>query len=440
MDKILELQKQRHEKVQAMEALVNDADAEKRDLNATEIDAYNTLKGEVEGLLTRITRLKEVEALMQQTLTKVNESTGTQQAGRGVIGQTMPVDITAGTQQPIERKPGEAFGRLVRCLTAKRGIIELAARYAEDSLNDPEIAHALAAGTADSGGYIVPENYAAEVIELLRPASVVRSLGPLAWPLQNGNARVPKLTGGATSSYIGENRAIPVSQQTFGQILLTARKLATLVPISNDLIRFSSPNADGIVRDDMVRSMAQREDLAFLRDPGSAATPKGLRYFVDPKNIVVSSGSTLDQVTNDLGLMVLALEEANVMISRGAWIMTPRSRQYLMDLRDGNGNYAFRPEMIDGTLQGYTYGVSNQIPRNINGNETELYFANMSDFIVGDAMTITIDASGDASYTEGGVTTSAFQNDQTVVRAISEHDTGMRHDLSVAVMTGITWN
>jgi HK97 family phage major capsid protein len=48
---------------------------------------------------------------------------------------------------------------------------------------------------------------------------------------------VPKITGGSTAGYVGENANITKTQPTTGQITLTFKKLAALVPISNDLLR-----------------------------------------------------------------------------------------------------------------------------------------------------------------------------------------------------------
>ena len=50
---------------------------------------------------------------------------------------------------------------------------------------------------------------------------------------------------------------------------LVARKLTAMVPVSNDLIRRSPIGVEEIVRDDLVQTIARREDLAFLRGDGA---------------------------------------------------------------------------------------------------------------------------------------------------------------------------
>jgi hypothetical protein len=48
--------------------------------------------------------------------------------------------------------------------------------------------------------------------------------------------------------------------------------------------------------------------------------------------------------------------------------------------------------------------------------------------------------SREGTYVDGnGTTISAFQNDETMIRAIAEHDHQIRHDAAVAVIQGVRW-
>lgn len=299
---------------------------------------------------------------------------------------------------------------------------------------------ALAASDPLAGGTFVPPGYRAEFIEFLRPASVVRSLTPTIWPMPNGTAQVPMLTGGSTAAYVGENQNVSATAVTTGMLNLSAKKLAAIVPISNDLIRYSSPAADTVVRDDLVSAIAQREDLAFIRGTGLSDTPKGLKNWVSSANSIPTAGTSLANVTTDLGNLRLALRTANVRFLRPAWVMSPRSENYLMTIRDGNGNYAFRPEMLTGKLWGYPFGVTSQIPENLgSGHETEVYFADFADVVIGESEQLMIDTSMEAAYYDGSAVVAAFSKDQTVIRAIEAHDFGMRHIASVSLLTAVTW-
>lgn len=303
------------------------------------------------------------------------------------------------------------------------------------------VAKALSAGEGAAGGFIVPPAYSTEIIELLYPQSVVRAAGPGVVQMPNGTLRYPKLTGGASATYIGENAAITASQQTFGQLVLTFKKLAALVPLSNDLIRFSSPSADAVVRDDIVRQIASAENSAFLRNDGTASTPKGLRYWVDAARLVTSAGTSLANMVTDMGALIQALLNANVPITRGAWFMSPRTWWSLYSVQTTTGAFVFRDEMMRGTLIGYPFFRSTQIPTTLGaGTSTEMYLVDMADVVIGEAQDLRIDASAEAAYVDSsGTVVAAYSQDQTIVRAITEHDIAMRRSESIAVLQTVAY-
>ena len=335
---------------------------------------------------------------------------------------------------------------LVRAIAAGRGDVDRAKAWVGKHWGDTpvakEVTKALAAGDNAAGGFIVPTPLSQDIIELLRPMAVVRRLGPVIVPMPSGTIRIPKLTAGSAATYIGENTNISKTQPTFGQIALTYKKLAATVPVSNDLLRYSSPGADTIVRNDLVRAMAQREDQAFIRDDGTSATPKGIRYWCPAANQLSMTGTdTLADITTDLGRMVQALKDANVPMTRPGWMFSPRTERRLLTIQNTNGFYVYRPEMMSGKLWNYPFAVTTQIPSNlgVGANESEVYLVDFDDMAIGEAQNLIIDASTEAAYDDNGTLRSAFSLDQTVVRAISEHDFAARRDVAIVVLTNATW-
>ena len=301
---------------------------------------------------------------------------------------------------------------------------------------------AMAAGDATAGGFLVPPQYSQEVIEFLRARTVVRRLGARSLPMPTGTVKMPKLSGGATAYYLGENTNATISQPALSQLTLSFKKLITMVPVSNDLLRYSSPGADAIVRDDTVNAMRVREDSAFIRDTGSDQAPKGLRFWAHPDNILTMTATPSIQKTfTDLGRLVQLLLDANIPMISPAWVMAPRTEMFLKTLINSNGVPVFLPEMVAGTLWGFPYGVTTGVPTNVgsSSNKSELYLVDMAQVIIGEAMQLIVDASQEAAYHDGTTVQAAFSLDQTVVRAIAEHDLGVRHDKAIAVLTELTW-
>ena len=344
----------------------------------------------------------------------------------------------------VKHEPGFAFARMVRSIAASKAEgsgLRGAAEFCEKTLHDPIVAKALAAGTGTGGGFLVPENYSSELIELLRPLSVVRASGARTIPLQNGNLSIPKITGGGTAMYIGENTNIPTTEQTFGLVKLSAKKLAAITPISNDLIRFASPSADALVRADLLDALAQAEDQHFLRGDGTGAGPKGLRYWAPAANrLTVNATVNLQNVTTDSSAMMLTLLQANVRLRNPGWITSPRVAMFLADMRDGNGNLAWTG--LPTSFRGFPMRVTTSVPVNLavtGTNESELYFVDFADVIIGDVPGIEIEVSNTAAYHDGANVVSAYSLDQTVIRVIMHNDLVVRHSESVAVATDVDW-
>ncbi|MDX2102263.1 MAG: phage major capsid protein [Alphaproteobacteria bacterium] len=362
---------------------------------------------------------------------------------RQVMGEDGWAPLLAGrTTRSAAPESGLRFARLVRSLAAGRGVPQHAAQFAETVLGDRIVAKALAAGSGAAGGFLVPEEIAFDVVEALRPVSVVRAAGATVVPMEGGTLLMPRIAGGAVADYVGENQPAPRTEPGFSQIRMTAHKLAAIVPVSNDLIRQTRGAADRIVRDDLVAALGQREDAAFLRDPGTGNAPKGLRWWAPVGQVFAAAGTTtLASVTTDLGKLVLALKQSNGRLRRPVWFLAPRTEQYLMTVRDGSGRFAFRDEMVGGTLWGYGFQVSTQIPITLGGggDQSEIILADMADAVIAEQPGLLIDASPDAAYHDGTGLVAAFSLDQTVIRCIALHDFAMRHDASVAVLTGVTW-
>ncbi|MCK6444565.1 phage major capsid protein [Elstera cyanobacteriorum] len=391
----------------------------------------------------RVLTVKTLPSHKEQIMTEQTETAlASLTADLATLKQRTDALDTAVRRAAVQPQGGDApahgIGRLLRALAGGRGDPARAADFAAKTWNDGYTAKALAAGVGSAGGYLVPEVQALEVVELLRKASAVRRLGPTVVPMPHGTLLMAKLTGGAQADYLGENTAINPSLPSFGQIRLTARKLAALVPISNDLIRYSAPAADQVVRDDLVTALAEREDLAFLygNPTGTGNDPKGIRHWVLPAQEIASSGATVDAMVADLAKLVLALQEGKARMLRPAWIMAPRTLQALMAVRDGSGHFVFRPELQNGTLNGYPVATSLHVPV---APSSEILLVDMADVLIGEATGLLIDASGEAAYPSGGSVIPAFGLDQTVIRCVTAHDLALRHEAAVAVLTGVTW-
>jgi HK97 family phage major capsid protein len=380
-----------------------------------------------------------VREVVERELRKVAEGRGGQT--RELISRM--VGDGAGEIPSRDGSRGVGLAQMLRAVAASKGDPQRASEWARKAGCLESVVRALGATDGSAGGFLVPVQFSQDVIEFLRPMSAVRRLNPNVVSMPSGTTKIPKITTGASASYIGESVNIPMSQPVFGQVILSFKKLAALVPISNDLIRYSSPSVDSVVRDDVVRAMAQRENQAFLRDTGTENTPRGLRFAVASANVSAMTGAdNLADIVTNLGRLVLALENNNIPMTRPGWIFGPRTKFRLMTLLNAvSSAYMFRAEMLNGTLWGYPYATSTAVPQNLGAaaNESEVYLADFADVVIGESQSLIVDSSTEASYWDGTAQQSAYSRDETVVRCILEEDLVMRRAESGAVLIGVTW-
>lgn len=367
-----------------------------------------------------------------------------------------PDPSRGGTRVPARAKrhtrndPGFAIARIMIGLMHQKWYGQRRAlEFVDNRFGDDRVTRALNTTVVAEGGALIPQDFMAELIELLRANVVVRSAGPMTVQMPMGNLTMPRLAAGSTAAYQGELDDISVTEELFDDVNLIAKKLTAMVPVSNDLIRRAPIGVESIVRDDLVQGIARKEDIQFLRSDGTNKGPVGFRSLVLPANLLVvpalgatpPAGADLNAVVSALASMKLILQNGMSRMIRPTWFMPPTILEYIRTRRDSVGGFYYRDEIAQGTLEGYPFDLSQQIPTNLGtGNGSEFYLVDMADVVIGDTLNIMVDASDVAAYygTDAKVV-STFQRDQTLFRVITEHDLGMRHLQSLAVATTTDW-
>ena len=303
-------------------------------------------------------------------------------------------------------------------------------------------------GVDAEGGFVVPEDWGADFIELLRNFTVVRRIGPQSPGMPNGNLTLPGLESGTTAGYIGEAAVISASDAAFREVKLSAKKIASVTAMSNELLQYNAYGADTIIRDDLVESMATAEDLQMLRGTASASAPTSLLEIATGASNVITApvGSTLADFDKGMTDLELVLMNNNVSTVGACWIMSPRTYQTMSNARDGNGNKAY-PEMTNWSsdqtcmLRGKRVLISNQVPVNITISDSEIYLVQGRHVLLADTrrMQMMTTQHGSITYDAGTTMISTFSNDLTAFRLISEHDLNVRHLACVAVLDEVKW-
>lgn len=431
--------------------------------SGSQFDALQTMLATLDARITQIEAAMAAEAAIATDAPGGDGNGDTEEAAlsgtlhRRLHGQRTPAKPKRDPNKGIRNTVGIQAARFavgVMWARLNHQSFDKAAEFVDTRFGDDEVTRqvkALVSNVTGEGGALIPQDFLADLIELLRANTVVRGAGPMEVGMPMGNLTIPRLAGGATAAYQNETDDITISQERFDDVNFVAKKLTAMVPVSNDLIRRAPIGVEEIVRDDLVQTIARREDLAFLRGDGTDKGPVGMRHLALPANIITVTampatpgpGDQLTAILAGASAAILALQNGMSRMIRPTWFMAPTMKRFIATARDQVGGFYFKDEIERDLWEGYPLKISQQIPTNLSiatfAKGSEIYFCDMADFVLADTYNVIVDASDVAAYNDGVSMVSAFQRDQSLFRVIAEHDVNMRHLQSLVVLLTQDW-
>lgn len=354
----------------------------------------------------------------------------------------------------LKNESDDGFGvaRIARCMAMAHNDTDRAVAIAKDLYNDDLgdiVQKTLSSGDAEGGGVFVPSVLADTFIDALRARAVVRQAGPVVVDIANGSLRVPRVTADPTAGWVGEAKNRSASNLKTGSLNFTAKTLQGKSSVTQKLLSRSAQNAEQIIRNGLVRVMANVEDQAFLAGAGTEFTPKGMLNWAAAANkfnaTQAGAAATLTEVQTDLNTAMSNLTDNDVDLDMARWFMSTRSRNYLaFVLRDTDDKPTFKDELTSGTpsLNGQQEFHSNNIPNNLGGgsNESKVYLAAMNYAWIAEEAGLRIRASSEASFEDDtGTTLSAFDYGLMVIILERDVDFAMAHPEAVSVIEAVKW-
>jgi len=194
-----------------------------------------------------------------------------------------------------------------------------------------------------------------EFIELLRKKTVVDRLPLRSVPF---NVKMPSQTASGSVQWVGEGQKKPVTNPEFGSLTLTFSKVAGIVLMSDELLRFSNPKADALVRDDLIASTAEFLDDQFF-DKNKAESTDSPAGILNGVTAITNTGTAPDKIEADLLSAVSTLTTAGLPLSAARWVMSPTRAAQISVKRDALGNPYFAGLSLQG--QGNLMGIPVEI-------------------------------------------------------------------------------
>jgi len=260
--------------------------------------------------------------------------------------------------------------------------------------------------TTDTSNLVATEHMAGSFIDQLRNNSVVLRAGGRVMAGLVGNVDIPKQTAGSTFTWLAEDADAVDSDVTIGQVTMTPRTIGGAVPITRRLLKQGTPDAEALVRSDLIAGAALAIDLGAISGSGAAGQPTGILNAtgINTSTILVNNAPTFAELV----AFETAVLTDNALMGALQYVSTPAMQGYLKTslLDSGSGRFL----MEGGQVNGYNMDISNQMALD------SILFGNFNDVIIGmwGVLDLSVDIATKAA--SGGIVLRAFQDVDVAVR------------------------
>ncbi len=266
-------------------------------------------------------------------------------------------------------------------------------------------------------GLLIPTELLTEVLRIIPQYGVARRLMrylPFSGP---GNSRTIPALGTSVSVYwTGEGAKKKSTQPKFSLVTQTLKKLAAIVPFTEEILEDSAINLTQLVSQLLAEAVGVEEDLQFLAGTGSPWTGVLNNGFVN--QVRQASGDASQLTADDLLDMIDKTPTGALNGSRFIFHRTVLSA--VRKLKDSTGQYIWqRPQDGQpGTIWDYPYETTDAMPALADVEEDDPYiiFGNLQTAaILGDKQQLRVKLLEEATITDTDDSTAINLAEQDMV-------------------------
>ena len=221
----------------------------------------------------------------------------------------------------------------------------------------------LAVGTDSQGGYLVPDEFERQLVQALEEHNIMRQLARII-RTSSGELQIPVVASKGTASWVDEAGKIPLSDGSFGQVTLSAYKLATMIKVSHELLNDSAFPLESFLAQDFGRRIGVLEEEAFLVGDGNKKPTGILTNAAVGATTASATAITFDEIMDLYHSLKTPYRNKAVFIANDLTIKAIRK------LKDSNGQYLWQPSLVSGTpdtVLGRPIYVSGYMPQTTAG-------------------------------------------------------------------------
>lgn len=352
-------------------------------------DVYEALEAKIEQLKAQIDRVEKSEKRAAELATPVPGQQQTQTTERFKV-PAQPRKVYTRLRAFKDRTAEN--GTIIRAEDAAfaTGMWLKAALFQHDNATEwckqhgLEVNKAQAEGVDSAGGFLVPEQMMASIIDLREQYGVFRQECTIV-PMGRDTVNWPRRTGGLTAYFVGENTVLTESAATWDNVNLTAKKLGVLTRFSTELDEDAVISIADWLTNEISYAYASKEDDCGFNGDGTStyggirglttwavdATAAGSKYTAASGHNTFALLDTTD-ITGMMGILPrYALTNAKFYMSQVAFAAT---FERLIATAGGNSINTLNGE-ISYRYLGYPIVISQKLPLLTSSLTTKMMIA-----------------------------------------------------------------
>lgn len=270
------------------------------------------------------------------------------------------------------------------------------------------------------GGFLVPEEFRATLLELAMETSIVQPRATvipmtalkLRIPMIDSNTNVGQVMGGMVAYWTEEQAELVESQAKFGSVLLEAQKLTGLSGVPNELM-MDAPGMAAFVERSWPKALAFFADIAYIRGDG-VGQPLG---FLGAANtaavqVTVAGGQGANTITST-NIFDMASRMLPSSFGNSVWLVAHDAMGQIFKLAAADSSPVFITNIAGSapvTILGRPVIFTEKTQK--LGSRGDIALVDLSYYLIGDRMTMQMARSEHAQFTK----------DKTMFRIVQRTD------------------
>lgn len=413
---LAQLKEKRHAKARQAREILSKAEAESRDLTAEDRSSFDELDAQITELDGDIRRVEKLDGELREGhgAEHIEQTAEQREAEARADRERIAAFRAREGRDPTdeERASGlEGLGgerRIAATMQEYRAMTYGGVPQNEDAFRQAfyrymtvselreqsrDELRVMSTATNPGGGYIVPTTFERTLIERARDFGVMRQIATVETTSTGEKITAPMEDTHGVASWLATNAAYAESDEAFLQVTLDAFKAGTLIRVAEELLQDSAFDLEAYIARQFAARIGILENTAYVVGDG-VGKPTGIVTSAAVGRTMPVGSTTGFPAGGAGGDEIIRLMHSVLMAyrNRGAFLMKDATMLAIRLLKDGQGNYLWRPGLEANsadTLVGRPLYVDPDMPT-MAANAKAVLFGDFSAYVIRDVQGVGI--------------------------------------------------